>query len=212
MGMAKAFKAIPSLVLVSVVPMVARAFDPFTIAAGAQAIGGILGAAGGRGADFADAAETGVALGELLTEVGMDPTADEEAKGAVLRLESLRQRVRETKALGQDVEHAIDFESVKASSHAERLKKIRRLIETIKKVGILFGAKPKVAEKALQIQQAQLNQMMLEELFAARRARLNEFLKEQSLVIERQSFLEKIQEEEKRNQEEQLRLLRARRR
>lgn len=212
MGMVRVFQAFPSLVFVFVVPMTAWAFDPFTIAAGAQAIGGILGTAGGRGADFADAAETGIALGELLTEVGMDPTADEEAKNAVLRLEGLRRQVRETKALGRDVEHAIDIESVKAASHAERLKKIRRLVETIKKVGILFGAKPKVAEKALQIQQAQLNQMMLEELFSARRARLNEFLKEQSSLIERQSFLEKIQEEERRNQDEQLRLLRSRRR
>lgn len=180
------------------------ALDPFTIAAGAQAIGGILGATGGESGGWMEAAETGIALGELLTEVGVDPTAEDEAKQAVEKIEKIRGLVGEAKATKREVEGLLDLEALKASSHASRLKQIRRLVEVTKRIGILFGAKPKIAEKALQVQQTQLNQMMLEELMATRRARLDQFLREQSLVIERRAMLERIKEEENANRAEQI--------
>lgn len=178
----------------------AKAWDPFTLAAGARAVSGVSGGLMGGGLD--DLADASVALGDLLVELDIDPTADQEAEAAVRRLESLRKTVNETRWTKQEVDHLLDFEQLKAKSHADRIRHLRKMIQMSRKISSLFGVRAKAAEKANQVQQTQINYLMLEEMMAARRARFNEFLERQDQLIRRKSILEKIESEEKQQREE----------
>jgi hypothetical protein len=188
----------PGLLLFLSLP--ANAWDPFTLAAGAQAISGASG--GYLGGGLGDLADASIALGDLLVELDIDPTADQEAEDAVRRLESLRRTVNETRWTKQEVDHLLDFEQLKAKSHADRIRHLRKMIQMSRKIASLFGVRAKAAEKANQIQQTQINYLMLEEMMAARRARFNEFLERQDQLIRRKSILEKIQEQEKQQRED----------
>lgn len=191
---------------VVVVPLHARAVDPFTVVAGVQMAGAVMGYGGGGAGGMAgwmgiasgvmESAETGIVLGELLTEIGIDNTAEKEAEDIVRKIEKLNSRAREVKDNAQDVRDLLDVEELRSKSHQERLKQVRDLVKLTKKIALLFAAKPKVAEKALQVQQTQINQMMLEELFAARRARMDQLLQEQTRLIDRKVLVETIEKEE----------------
>lgn len=207
------YKLSVTIVVVWVLPTHVMAWDPYTVAAGARAASGIIGGMSGGGAagGLEDLAEVGLALGDLLVELEVDPTADKEAEESVRKLDSIRKTVNETVWTKQEMEHLLDFEQLKAKSHAQRIQHVRKMVQMTKKIGTLFGIRPKAAEKANQVQQTQINYLVLEELMAARRARFQSFLEDQDQKVQRQVFLERMSNEEKAQRENLWTAYRARR-
>ncbi len=201
--MSRAHQLTICIVGILIVPHGALALDPFTVAAGAKVASGIVGGMSGGSAagGLEDLAEAGLALGDLLVELDVDPTADQEAEASVRKLESIRKSVNETIWTKREVDGLLDFEQLKAKSHAQRIQHVRKMVQMTKKIGALFGMRPKAAEKANQIQQTQINYLMLEELMAARRARFQSYLEDQDQKVQRQVFLERIEGEEKQERE-----------
>lgn len=180
---------IAMFVFVTALPAVA--FDPFSAMAGARAAGGLLG-----GID--DVADVGISLGDLLVEMEVDPTADQEAEAAVRKLERMKSQINEAKHFKQEVESVMDFDELKAKSQAQKLRQIRQMIQMLKRISTMFGLRPKAAEKANQVQQTQISYLMLEEMMALRRMQFQAHLDERERLVQRRVLLEKLTEEEKR--------------
>lgn len=168
----------------------ASAFDPFTAIAGSGAASGFWGGLG-------DAAEVGISLGDLLVELEVDPTADQEAEAAVRKLEKLKSQMNEAKYFKQEVESVMNFDELKAKSHAQKLKQIRQMVQMLKKISTMFGLRPKAAEKANQVQQTQINYLMLEEMMAMRRMQFQAYLDNREGMVQRRVLMEKLEEEER---------------
>ena len=173
----------------------AAAFDPFTIAAGAQAASGLLGGS----EDLESGADTALALGDLLVELEIDPTADKEAQAAVRKLEEINRMVSDARHTKRELEDALNMDDLHAKSHAQKVRHILRLVRTFKRIGTLLGLRPKAAERIAQIQQTQVSYMMLEELTALRQAEFRRTLETRGNEVQRKVLLEKIREEEERN-------------
>ena len=173
----------------------ARGFDPFTIAAGAQAASGILGGS----QDLESGADTALALGDLLVELEIDPTADKEAQAAVRKLEDINRMVSDAKYTKRELEDVLKMDDLHSKSHAQKIRHILRLVRTFKRIGTLLGLRPKTAERVNQIQQTQISYMMLEELTALRQAEFRRTLDSRASEVQRKVLLEKIREEEERN-------------
>lgn len=174
---------------------VAVAWDPFTLASGAKTLSDMAGGALGGGLD--DFADAGIALGDLLVDLDVDPTADQESAEILQRLDGLRKTINETRSTKAEVDHLLDFEQMKAKSHAEKIRHIQKMVQVSRKIAGLFGVRSKAAEKANQLQQTQLNYLILEEMMAARRFRFRAFIEDQERQIRHKATLEKIRDEEK---------------
>lgn len=166
----------------------ASAFDPFLIATGAKFLS-LPGAVD-------DAADTGMAIGDLLVDLDVDPTAGEEAERIARKADSVRSIANEAEFYRQEVDSVLNFDSLKAKSQSQRVRHIQRMVQMLKKISALFGLRPKAAEKAAQIQQTQLSYMMLDELMAMRRAQLDAHLDSRRDEAERRVMLERLQKEE----------------
>jgi hypothetical protein len=185
-------------------PRAASAFDPFTVAAGAQAASGIASGLGGASAadDLSSLADSGLAIGDLLSELDVDPTADQETQSAVRKMEELRSIVSDANSTKADLKDILNLDELKAKSFSDKVRTVKRFLQIVKRIGALMGFKPKAAEKAFQIQQTQLSYMMLDELMAMHRGQFNAYLETQSKSVERKALVEKLNSEEKMEREQ----------
>jgi len=174
----------------------AHAFDPFTIAAGAQAASGILGGLE-KVDEFADA---GFAVSDLLEELDIDPETDQEIESQVKRLEELDRKARELRSTGRDVRSLTshDFQNnlLRSKNFATRIKRVRDMIRTTKRLSVLMGLRPKASEKALKIQDTRLQYMILDELMAIRRMQFESSLENKEQRAKYQLALGQVLEEE----------------
>lgn len=169
----------------------ANAFDPMTIAMGAQAVSGIMG-----GMDKADeVADIGFPLADLLSELGAEPEGEGAMRDAVTRLEGLNSKARELRWNKEDLKNALDYDLKKASSVADKLKALRNMIAASKRIAAVMGIRPKAGEKAAVIQEIRINSMILEELQAMRRAQFLAYLEDKEAKTQREIFMQEILEE-----------------
>lgn len=170
----------------------AYAFDPFSIATGAQAVSGILG-----GLEKVDElADAGFAVSDLLTELDIDPETDQEIEAQVTRLEELDRKARELRSTGRDVRSLTSNDLLRSKNFATRIKRVRDMIRTTKRLGVLMGLRPKASEKALKIQDARLQYMILDELMAIRRMQFESQLENKELKAKYQIALNEVLSEE----------------
>lgn len=183
----------PLLMLVCIGRSNARAFDPTTIAMGAQAVSGIMG-----GLDKADeVADLGFSLGDLLSELGVDPDGEGAMKNAVNSLEDLSSRARDLRWSKDDVRNALDYDLKRANSVANKLKALRNMISASKRIAAIIGVRPKAGEKAAVIQEIRINSMILEELQAMRRAQFLVYLEDRESKARRDIFMQEIVDQER---------------
>lgn len=174
-------------------PVTTAAFDPTTIAMGAQAVSGIMG-----GLDKADeAADLGFSLGDLLSELGVDPDGSGAMKNAVSNLEDLSSKARDLRWSKDDVRTALDYDLKRANSMTEKLKALRNMISASKRIATIIGVRPKAGEKAAVIQEIRINSMILEELQAMRRAQFLAYLEDRETKARRDIFMEQVIEQER---------------
>jgi hypothetical protein len=174
----------------------AHAFDPFTIATGAQAVSGILG-----GLEKVDElAGAGFAISDLLTELDIDPETDQEIEAQVKRLEELDRQARDMRSAGRDVRsltaHDLQNNLLRSKNFATRIKRVREMIRTTKRLAAIMGLRPKASEKALKIQDARLQYMILDELMAIRRMQFESSLENKEQRAKYQLALGQVLEEE----------------
>lgn len=164
----------------------AIAYDPFTLVTGAQATSRFFG-----GLD--EAADIGVSLSEFLVEIDEDSGAQDQADAVVRRVDEFRSKVNEAQYFKGELEDTMNLDGLDAKSHAQKIKKARQIVQMIKKVSTLFGLRPKVAERAAQAQQTQLQYLMLDEMMAMRRAQFRQYLEARDGEIQRKSLLSKLE-------------------
>jgi hypothetical protein len=168
----------------------AYSFDPTTVAMGAQAVSGIMG-----GLDKADeAADLGFSLGDLLSELGLEPEGEGAMKNAVSNLEDLSAKARDLRWSKDDVRTALDYDLKRANSVADKLKVLRNMISVSKRIATIIGVRPKAGEKAAVIQEIRINSMILEELQAMRRAQFLAYLEDRETKARRDIFMQEILE------------------
>lgn len=177
----------------------AHAFDPFTIAAGAQAASGVASGLNAAAAanDLSDLADSGLAVGELLTEFDVDLSVEKDTENIVKKLNEVKDFVYEAKYTNAELKDLLDQDELNAKNFAGKLRSVKRLVQIVKRIGVLLGLRPKAAEKAFQIQQTQVSYLMLDELMAIHRGQFNNHLKDESQNIKRKVILEKLEREEK---------------
>lgn len=169
------------------------AFDPTTVAMGAQAVSGILG-----GLEKADeATDLGFALGDLLSELGMDSEGEGEMKNAVSRLEDLNSKARDLRWSRDDVRTALDYDLKRATTITEKIKALRNMISASKRIAAIIGIRPKAGEKAATIQEIRINSMILEELQGLRRAQFLAYLEDREAKARRNIFMQEIVDQER---------------
>lgn len=177
----------------SFLPVTTAAFDPTTIAMGAQAASSIM-----DGMNKADEmADIGFAMGDLLSELGAEPESDDEMKKAVNQLEDLSSRARDLKWSKDEVHNAIDYDLRRANSIKDKLKALRNMISASKRIAEVMGVRPKAAEKAAKIQEIRINSMILEELQGMRRAQFLAYLDDRETKARREIFMQEIVEQER---------------
>ena len=114
-----------SLVFLSVVafsPKLAFAFDPYTIAKGAEAASGLIG-----GLEKLDeSADIGFAFSDLLTELDVDPQSEEDVTAAVHRLEDLNSQISGLRQTKQDAQSLLDPELNREKSFADQIRRVRQ--------------------------------------------------------------------------------------
>ena len=175
-------------------PNAAHAFDPFTIAKGAEAASGLVG-----GMDkLDDAADIGFAFSDLLTELDVDPKSEEEVNSTVHRLEDLNAQMSELRQAKQDTQSLLDPELNRAKSFADQIRHVRQMISMSKKIATLLGLRPKAANSALQLQQTRLNYMMLDEMTGLRRLQFEQLLKERETEASYRLVVARVANEEER--------------
>ncbi|MBS1972654.1 MAG: hypothetical protein JSU04_20265 [Bdellovibrionales bacterium] len=168
-------------------------FDPTTVAMGAQAVSGIVG-----GLEKADeAADLGFALGDLLSELGIESEGDGEVRNAVARLEDLNSRARDLRWSRDDVRNAIDYDLKRATTIAEKIKALRNMISASKRIAAVMGIRPKAGEKAATIQEIRINSMILEELQGLRRVQFLSYLEDREAKARRNIFMQEIVDQER---------------
>jgi len=171
----------------------AYAFDPTTLAIGAQAVSGIMGGIG----KVDEAADVGFALGDLLSELGLDSDGEGEMKNAVSRLEELNSKARDLRWSRDEVRTALDYDLKRATTIAEKLKAVRNMISASKRIAAIMGIRPKAGEKAATIQEIRINSMILEELQAMRRAQFLTYLEDREAKARRNIYMQEIVEQER---------------
>lgn len=170
----------------------AFAFDPFTIATGAQAVSGIMG-----GLDKIDElADAGFAVSDLLTELDIDPETDQEIEEQVRRLELLERQMRELRISRKELSGLITSDFARAQTFQSKVRRLREMIRTTKRVAALLGLRPKAGEKALKVQETRLQYMILDELMAIRRMQFEEALNSKESRAKFQLSIAKVLDEE----------------
>ena len=173
-------------------PPKAFAFDPFTIASGAQAASNILG--GFEKVD--ELADAGFAVSDLLGELEIDPETDQEIEIQVRRLEELDRQAREMRSAGREIKSLAANDLLRSRNFATRVKRVRDMIRTTKQLSTLLGFRPKAGEKALKIQDTRLQYMILDELMAIRRLQFESSLESKEQKARYELALGKVLEEE----------------
>ena len=171
----------------------ARAWDPTVIATGFQAVSGVLG-----GLDKADEmVDIGFALGDLLSELGVETGSEEEMGRAVSRLEELNRKARDLKWSSQEIKQALESDLSHANSLKDRLKGLRNMISASKKIAEVMAVRPKAGTAASQVQNLRINSMILEELQGQRRQQFLAYLEQKEKQSRRDIFLQEIQDKER---------------
>lgn len=172
----------------------AFAWDPTTLATGAQAVSGIIG-----GLDKADeVAGIGFALSDLLSELGVEAGADDELNHAVTRLEELNSKALELRWSERDIKEALASDLNQANSFKEKLRALKNMISASKRIAEIMGVRPKAGDRASQIQSIKINSMILEELQAMRRAQFLSYLESKESKTKRNILLQQIVEKERK--------------
>ena len=176
----------------------ARAFDPFTLAAGAKAASGMANLLGQSSPEdtLNDLADSGLAIGEIMNELEIDPTLERDAERLVRKLDSIRSSVATAKHTQEELREVLSLDDLKAKSFSEKLRSVRRFLQVMKRVGALIGYRPKAAEKVLLIEQVHLNHMILNELMSLKQHQFSSHLETQERSVQRKVILEKLQAEE----------------
>lgn len=180
------------IVLVVITGSSASAFDPFTIAAGAQAVSGILGTM--READ--ELADAGFAVADLVDELDIDTETDQEIEAQVRRLEEIERQSRTLREGERDIKSLIGQDLARSRSFASRVRRVRDMIKTTKRLAALMGLRPKAGEKGLKVQEARLQYMILDELMAIRRMQFEIALESKEQRAKYQLALGQVLEEE----------------
>ncbi|WP_413942685.1 hypothetical protein [Bdellovibrio sp. HCB-162] len=168
-------------------------FDPTLIASGAETISGILG-----GLDKADeVADIGFALGDLLSELGVDNGTEAQMDKTIKRLEDLNQKAKELKWSHAEIKEALESNLSESRSLKERINSLRSMIAASKKIAAILAVRPKAGEKANQVQLIRVNSMILEELQDMRRAQFLALMEQREIKARRDIFLQEIIEKER---------------
>lgn len=180
------------IVLIVMTGSNAFAFDPFTIAAGVQAVSGIMGSL--READ--ELADAGFAVADLVDELDIDTETDQEIDAQVKRLEEIERQSRNIRDGERDIKSLIGQDLARSRSFASRIRRVRDMIQTTKRLAAMMGLRPKSGEKGLKVQEARLQYMILDELMAIRRMQFENALESKEQRAKYQLALGQVLEEE----------------
>lgn len=181
-----------SIVLIVITGSKAYAFDPFTIAAGVQAVSGIMGSL--READ--EMADAGFAVADLVDELDIDTETDQDIEAQVKRLEEIERQSRNLRDGERDINSLIGQDLARSRSFASRIRRVRDMIQTTKRLAAMMGLRPKSGEKGLKVQEARLQYMILDELMAIRRMQFESALENKERRANYQLALGQVLEEE----------------
>ncbi len=166
----------------------AIAFDPVTISTGLQAASNVM-----NGINKVDeAADVGFALSGLLDELGVESETDKSLEAAIKDMEEANSKARDLKWSKEELDSNFGDLSDSGKALARRIKSLKNSIQMSKKIALIMGIRPKAAEKAVSIQEINLNSMMLEELQSMRKAQYLAYLESNRARIKRDLFIEEI--------------------
>ncbi len=166
----------------------ANAFDPVTISTGLQAASNVM-----DGINKVDeAADVGFALSGLLEELGIDSETDESLELAIKNMNEANSKARDLKWSKEELDSNFGDMENSGRSLSRRIKSLKNSIQMSKKIASIMQIRPKAAERAVSIQEINLNSMMLEELQSLRKAQYMAYLESNRARIKREIFIEEI--------------------
>lgn len=166
----------------------ASAFDPVTISTGLQAASNVM-----NGINKVDeAADVGFALSGLLDELGVESETDKSLEAAIKDMNEANSKARDLKWSKEELESNFGDLTDSGNALSKRIKSLKNSIQMSKKIAVIMGIRPKAAEKAVSIQEINLNSMMLEELQSMRKAQYLAYLESNRARIKRDMFIEEI--------------------
>ncbi|RYZ76569.1 MAG: hypothetical protein EOP05_04605 [Proteobacteria bacterium] len=132
---------------------------------------------GAFGSVMGGMAGTGFAFGSLLTELGVEQSADQDVQKSLDRIDSLQSQMNSfkdsgvrMKSLGEDLR--------KTKTLEDRLRILRTMIQVSKSLASMMSGSPELGERAFKVQDIRLNYMILDELMAMRRLQYEQSLRE----------------------------------
>ncbi|WP_413578594.1 hypothetical protein ACLVWU_08660 [Bdellovibrio sp. HCB290] len=171
----------------------AVAFDPTTLAIATKAVVG-----GVSGVD--ETLDAGFAFSELLEELEVETEADDEVGESVQRLEELKKKTYGLYDSKEDLVRYFERDLKRAKTASSKLRAIKNMIESSKRIASIMGVRPKTGQAAASIQQMRINTMILNELQEIRRNQESQVLKENEARYRRSILLDQIVKEEKARQ------------
>lgn len=144
--------------------------------------------------------DSGFAFGELLNELDVETGSDSEADQSIHELEELKRKTLGLKDSQEDLVRYFERDLRKAKSSAAKLRAIKNMIESSKRIASIMGVKPRTGQAAASVQQMKINTMILNELQEIRRNQEFQVLKDNQVRYRRSILLDQIVKEERQRQ------------
>lgn len=142
-----------------------------------------------------EAADIGISLADLLSDLGEGDGSEEQLRNAVSKLNKTKSTIEDIHWNGSEIDRALRGDIQKGESFGKRLRGISRVIQASKAIAAIAGYRPKAAEKALKVQDIRINHLMLEELQSIKSEMYLARLENKQAKADRAVFLRELQGE-----------------
>lgn len=145
----------------------ADAFNPVAFVTGMQAVSGIMQSK----SEVEEIAGIGSALVDLLEDLEIDQSSEDEVNEAVEKLQELDTKLKKSKSIHSEMTSVMSMEIKRANSLKDQIRTLKSMIGKAKRIADLMRATPKAGAAVADVQNIQINTMILSELQSSRRSR-----------------------------------------
>lgn len=142
-----------------------------------------------------EAADIGISLADLLSDLGEADGGEEQLRSAVERMNKTKRTIEDIHWNGSELDRAVNGDLQRGETLGRRIRAFGRAVQAGKAIAAIAGYRPKAAEKVIKIQDMRLNTMAVEELQGIRRDLYLANLQSQQAQVNRQIYLKELQGE-----------------
>ena len=198
---------IPLIIIMSLVGIKAFAFDPYTTMTMANTAVGMFNSMKGAVDTIGDLSEFAGVIGEtsetigeaseLASDLGLEGDSEQVNK-QLSKMEKLNESLKDIRWTSEDLKYSLDSDIKSTKSFASKIKQMRKILSTSKKLAGIFGLKTKGSEKVAALQQVKIDSLILDEVQAIRKIQLLAYLEDKERIVKQDIYLNQLITEEQK--------------